>query len=135
MFTRTGKSLRFTKHGETRTQQRGISKKMANLIFTYADREARRGGGMVGLSLSRAGIRELRSDGVISSGDAESLGKIVLLYAYFSEQVVTVIKGRSRRAKAYRRDSRRKYAHHKRSANNVGAGMSSQSFKVRGGGV
>ena len=135
MAARTNNILQLTRHGEARMQQRGISKKMTNLILTYADCEVRRGGDVVGLSISRAGIRELRSDGVISSGEADSLGKIVLLYAYFSEQVVTVIKGGSRRAKGYRRDSRWKYAHHQRLANTVETGMPSQSLKIPGGGV
>lgn len=102
-------SLQITKHGAARMKQRAVSDRLVNVVLTYADRETKRGGDLVGLSVSHSQIAELQSEKLLSSAAAEGLRKIVVLYSHRTANLVTVIKGMSRRANSYRRNSRQKY--------------------------
>jgi|TARA_B100001964_G_scaffold229662_1_gene282235 hypothetical protein len=78
-------------------QQRGLKKQEIDLVLRFADREVRKGGTVVALSLSRNQISDLQADGIINAAHNELLRNLVVLYSSDDQEVVTAFRGGTRK--------------------------------------
>ena len=97
-----------TRHAQVRIQQRGLKRQEIDLVMQFADKEVRRGGAIVALSLSRNQISELQADGIINAAQNELLRNLVVLYSGEEQAVVTAFRGTRKGLRNYGRPSPQK---------------------------
>ncbi len=90
-------TISLSRHALKRMQQRGLKKQEIDLVLRFADREVRRGGTVVALSLSRNQISDLQADGIINAAHNELLRNLVVLYSSDDQEVVTAFRGGTRK--------------------------------------
>ena len=98
-------TISLSRHAQKRMQQRGLKKQEIDLVLRFADREVRKGGMVVALSLSRNQISELQTDGIINAAQNELLRNLVVLYSGEDQAVVTAFKATRKGLRQYGRPS------------------------------
>ena len=101
-------TISLTQHVQKRMQQRGLKKQEIDLVLRFADREVRKGGTVVALSLSRNQISDLQADGIITAAHNELLRNLVVLYCCEDQEVVTAFRGTRKGLRTYGRPSPQK---------------------------
>ena len=96
-----------SRHAVTRMQQRGIRRSAAALVLRHGDRAKPVGGGVVALSLSRAGADELQEAGLAPAAICERLPRLTVLVHEEASTVLTVCWRYGRKARAYEIDTKR----------------------------
>lgn len=87
-------------HGRTRCRQRGTNHRLLEVVRDWADLEVPVGGGARALSVSDAAAAEMRAEGCPSDLVERAKRRTLVQHAGL---VVTVIAGRERRGRHYRR--------------------------------
>ena len=101
-------TISLTQHVQKRMQQRGLKNPEIDLVLGFADREVRRGGTIVALSLSRNQIFELQADRIINAAQTKLLRNLVVLYCCEDQEVVTAFRGTRKGLRTYGRPSPQK---------------------------
>lgn len=95
-------AFHFTRHAETRLQQRGFAKRSIELALWVHDTEVPVGKGCQAWSVSRRGLEKLRAAG-LPGRVVDRLAKAILIVEPWSGTVLTVVKGHCKAARRLRR--------------------------------
>lgn len=94
---------RLTRHAAKRIRQRSISPRTVSLFLRYADRVKPVGDGVVALTFSGTGVRDVQGDGVTGPEAVAKLMKIAVLIDEATDQVITACWLYGHKARAYTR--------------------------------